>query len=1364
MKSPFKFLDSYTKEDHEIFFGREREIEELYHRVFESKIMLVYGVSGTGKSSLIHCGLANKFQETDWLPLVIRRGGNMLNSLSEAIRTASITSQSGDIVSASQFRKAVKSLYLDHYKPVFFIFDQFEELFIFGNKDEKKSFIQIIKSLFESEIQCRFIFVMREEYMAGFTEFEKYMPSIFQNRVRIEKMSHINAIDAIKGPCKVAGIDIEEGFAEKLLEKLSPESADVELTYLQVFLDRILKLANTEKPFFSSSLLFKVGNVSDLLGSFLDEQISLLSNPDTGLAVLKSFVSVKGTKKQMTSNEVSEYSQTLGKIIPESLLQEMLLIFINLRILRDKDQNDKYELRHDALATKIYEKISLVEKEILEIRQFIENAYGNWHRRSVLLSADDLNYIAPYESRLFLQENYKMLIERSKNKLLKAKRRRRNIVAAVAALLIIVLSSFTFWAVKERGKAVLKERQSRANSFNFLSKDISLKDPTVGLQIAQYANELDPHNESILENMNRIYYDNTLYKKSFEFPVPVYSVKFSPGIDAILLGTVTNQAILIDILHGLAQQKFTGHHNQVRSVSFSPDGKTFLTGSKDQNAILWDLQGHILHVFSGHSEVINSVAFSPDGERIFTGSADGTARMWSIKGELLQVFLGHKKGIWTLAVSPDGNYILTGSNDFTARLWDLHGKMIKEYKGHEGSVRTVAFSPDCKYILTGSGDKTARLWDINGNTLQVFRGHTFAVYCSAFSRDGKHVFTGSDDYTVRMWDLKGNTLQVFKGHTSSVTALDVSNDDKTLLTGSMDGTVKLWDIQSSVQQILKCDESIRCISFSPDRRYIITGSDDQKITQWDLDGHELSVSPNCSALPTLLKYTPDDQKVIVATNDGAVKVWELNNNKIDIIISREKDIASIAISHDGKKLLTGAYGSALSTWDFDGTLLKNYPVANSFGSKRSVAFSPTDDSILVGSRSAIAYLIDKNGNLLQTFKGHSFQINSVAYSPDGKTILTGSSDATARLWDLKGNILKVFSGHDQEIYSVAFSPDGKSVLTGSLDNTARLWNLRGETMQIFKGHEGAVMSVAFSPDGQSILTGSVDKTARIWKIKIPFDEFIKSTPIEKLTTKQLLKYGMMDYDELKNSGNTDQMYSGIVYYLNLAEIQPDPKKRNKLIDDIIGLLKKVKNINKNYEDDINFSNNCTRTYNLRQIEILKSYIRETNERIISETRSDTRAEFTEIYFYNQCFVTGTGFDSTALNLGFPESEVSISKIIVERDSTKKQLMVNIGNALSDLSYNLLLYKKFKLALESAKLSYQANKKNDFIYTNLPLCYLFNNQYENAAVIYKQWMDKPWTSSSDSKDFRGIFLDDINTFERKGITHPDFAKVKELLKK
>ena len=91
MNSPFKFLDSYAREDREIFFGRDREIEELYQKVFESKILLVYGISGTGKTSLINCGLANKFEESDWLPISIRRGKDINESLKSEIRKASIT-------------------------------------------------------------------------------------------------------------------------------------------------------------------------------------------------------------------------------------------------------------------------------------------------------------------------------------------------------------------------------------------------------------------------------------------------------------------------------------------------------------------------------------------------------------------------------------------------------------------------------------------------------------------------------------------------------------------------------------------------------------------------------------------------------------------------------------------------------------------------------------------------------------------------------------------------------------------------------------------------------------------------------------------------------------------------------------------------------------------------------------------------------------------------------------------------------------------------------------------------------------------------------------------------------------------------
>ena len=236
--SPFKFLDSYTLNDRKIFFGRDREITDLYRRVFESKILLVYGVSGTGKSSLINCGLASRFDESDWLPVNVRRGNNIVESINEAFNKQAIR----PLKKTLSVSEKLQSIYLDHFKPVYFIFDQFEELFIFGSKEEKTSFIKLIKEIVESETQCRIIFIIREEFLAGITEFEYDLPDIFSNRFRVEKMKRANALQAVDGPCRVHDIETETGFSEELIDKLCPAGNEIELTFLQIYLDRIFRI------------------------------------------------------------------------------------------------------------------------------------------------------------------------------------------------------------------------------------------------------------------------------------------------------------------------------------------------------------------------------------------------------------------------------------------------------------------------------------------------------------------------------------------------------------------------------------------------------------------------------------------------------------------------------------------------------------------------------------------------------------------------------------------------------------------------------------------------------------------------------------------------------------------------------------------------------------------------------------------------------------------------------------------------------------------------------------------------------------------------------------------------------------------
>ena len=136
-RSPFKFLDSYNKNDKNIFFGREEEVKALYELVQTSKLIMIYGASGTGKTSLVECGLSNKFSDADWFDVRIRRGNvTLLEATLKAINRK-LNEEANDSFDLGQ---SVEALYYNNFIPIYLIFDQFEELFIMGDAQERDDF------------------------------------------------------------------------------------------------------------------------------------------------------------------------------------------------------------------------------------------------------------------------------------------------------------------------------------------------------------------------------------------------------------------------------------------------------------------------------------------------------------------------------------------------------------------------------------------------------------------------------------------------------------------------------------------------------------------------------------------------------------------------------------------------------------------------------------------------------------------------------------------------------------------------------------------------------------------------------------------------------------------------------------------------------------------------------------------------------------------------------------------------------------------------------------------------------------------------------------------------------------------------
>ncbi|HIK09801.1 MAG TPA: WD40 repeat domain-containing protein [Oscillatoriaceae cyanobacterium M33_DOE_052] len=100
-----------------------------------------------------------------------------------------------------------------------------------------------------------------------------------------------------------------------------------------------------------------------------------------------------------------------------------------------------------------------------------------------------------------------------------------------------------------------------------------------------------------------------------------------------LLATCTNEGKINiwDASTGARVCTLIGHTKRLNSATFSPDGRTLISGSWDRTVKIWDpKRGITLRTLVGHTRKVNAVAISPDGQFIVSGSHDGTVKIWGI--------------------------------------------------------------------------------------------------------------------------------------------------------------------------------------------------------------------------------------------------------------------------------------------------------------------------------------------------------------------------------------------------------------------------------------------------------------------------------------------------------------------------------------------------------------------------------------------------------------------------------------------------------------------------------------------------------------------------------------------------------------
>ena len=140
-----------------------------------------------------------------------------------------------------------------------------------------------------------------------------------------------------------------------------------------------------------------------------------------------------------------------------------------------------------------------------------------------------------------------------------------------------------------------------------------------------------------------------------------------------------------------------------------------------------------------------TVTFSPDGRSLISGSDDNSVRLWNIRDGSFKKLPARRAGfVVSVVFSPDGRYIAAGDLDKWLWIWASRThKLIANWEGHRDCVWCVKFTPDGKGLISGGSDQTVNYWDVSSlypgerevvasgqsfPLIRSFSGHSVSLY------------------------------------------------------------------------------------------------------------------------------------------------------------------------------------------------------------------------------------------------------------------------------------------------------------------------------------------------------------------------------------------------------------------------------------------------------------------------------------------------------------------------------------------------------------------------------------------------------------------------------------------------------------
>ena len=424
----------FTSDQRDIFFGRERDISNLSEMIKVENLIVIYGKSGLGKSSLINAGVVPELKSSGECEVFSVRLGSYqddvedyhtpVNKLLWAVRV--------DRKKESFLRKIYRNTHslwgslkglqiaenLD--KEIVIIIDQFEELFTYPDREVREFKEQLAEVLsgklphdlrlslkekmednpeilskdemnvLYKSMKVKLVLAIRSDRMSLLNRMRNYIPNILQKVYEVRPLTPLQAEDAILSPASLTDpynefespqFDYDDEALDKILNFLTKSNEkEVESFQLQIlcqYVEENIVIATNDVSISPEDL----GDMEEIYQNYYDHQIEKLSSEHERLKARKLL-----EEDLIFAEEQRRLSLYEGQIYSKGLTNDLLTRLVNTHLLRAEPHPSggfSYEISHDTLVNPILKSKERRNEE--ESKKRAEEVYKKKRRRRIIL-------------------------------------------------------------------------------------------------------------------------------------------------------------------------------------------------------------------------------------------------------------------------------------------------------------------------------------------------------------------------------------------------------------------------------------------------------------------------------------------------------------------------------------------------------------------------------------------------------------------------------------------------------------------------------------------------------------------------------------------------------------------------------------------------------------------------------------------------------------------------------------------------------------------------------------------------------------------------------------------------------------------